>query len=244
MSSDDNHLREKVGRRLTKKRKDQPRMSLDIPERLRDGDDAHDDVTAPKSRDTFNMNQSLFSMIAKAGSQADLHGRIIQEQSSESEGEGASTKRVAQSAYDSRPGGPHRTLGQPQQAQGHRRKFSDNRLLRSIPKLNIKSRKEGRSPAPAAPDETMSSSQILPPRPSQDNTERSAAPTVTSIGSRRKETLQQSGDAPSREDRQSRGAREEDGLSQSKLGTNSASLAHRLRSIFQFEELEEVICGM
>lgn len=236
MSSEDNHLREKVGRKLTKKRKDPRRISLDIPERFKDGDDAQDDVTAPKSRDTFNMNQSLFSMIAKAGSQADLHGRIIEERSSESEGEGS--RRVAQSAHGALPGA-QKTLEQP----AHRRKFSDNRLLRSIPKLSIKSRKEGRSSESTADEEIMSSSQFLPPRASQDTSERPHIPDVAAKSRKGKDAAVQKEEKSSKDSRQSKSSvRPENSLSSSKLATNSASLAHRLRSIFQFDQLEEVIC--
>ena len=64
-------------------------MSLDVPERFKDGDDAQEDVTAPKRNNAMSMNQSLFSMIARAGqhSQTDL-GAMHEADSGDSEDEG------------------------------------------------------------------------------------------------------------------------------------------------------------
>ena len=62
------------------------RSSVQYPDRLMESDDAHKDVTATNGTAAQYMNQSVFSMIAAAGSKADFHARF-DETSSDSEGE-------------------------------------------------------------------------------------------------------------------------------------------------------------
>src|SRR5205814_7893840 len=81
----EDELKKRTGMKLSKKKKD-ARQSVDIPERFRDGDDAQDDVTAPRGYSAQYMNQSVFSMIAAAGSKVDFHSRFDGD-SSESEEE-------------------------------------------------------------------------------------------------------------------------------------------------------------
>lgn len=76
----------RVGRKLIKKRKSQRSSSLQYPERLQVGNDEHEDVTAAKGMPAQQMNQSVFSMIATAGSKVDFNARF-EDGSSESEEE-------------------------------------------------------------------------------------------------------------------------------------------------------------
>lgn len=76
----------RVGRKLIKKRKSQRSSSLQYPERLQVGNDEHEDVTAAKGMRAQQMNQSVFSMIAAAGSKVDFNARF-EDGSSESEEE-------------------------------------------------------------------------------------------------------------------------------------------------------------
>lgn len=76
----------RVGRKLIKKRKPQRSSSLQYPERLKVGNDEHEDVTAAKGMPAQQMNQSVFSMIAAAGSKVDFNARF-EDGSSESEEE-------------------------------------------------------------------------------------------------------------------------------------------------------------
>jgi len=79
----------RVGRKLTKKARPPHRLpSAHIPERLRDGDDAQEDVTAPVKGahgPPQYMNQSVFSMIAAAGSRTDFNARFDESSDSEDE---------------------------------------------------------------------------------------------------------------------------------------------------------------
>lgn len=76
----------RLGRKLIKKRKPQRSSSLQYPERLKVGNDEHEDVTAAKGMPAQQMNQSVFSMIAAAGSKVDFNARF-EDGSSDSEEE-------------------------------------------------------------------------------------------------------------------------------------------------------------
>lgn len=76
----------RLGRKLTKKRKPQRSSSLQYPERLNVGNDEHEDVTTAKGMPAQQMNQSVFSMIAAAGSKVDFNARF-EDGSSDSEEE-------------------------------------------------------------------------------------------------------------------------------------------------------------
>jgi sterol 3beta-glucosyltransferase len=242
--------RSRLGRKLTKKRKESRRVSLDIPERFKDGEDAHEDVTAPKKSNTMSMNQSIFSMIARAGqqSQTDL-GAMQEVDSGDSDEEG---KRTVQ--YHSLDGAArlsrlssandfqaHQTDEEEdsKSPQGkHRRALSDHKLLRSLPKLRISSKKDAKSGNP--PTDQMSSSQFLPPRPLEP-----ASPAIShgETSSKYKSRITPSQElhvekrrTSNRKSRQGSSA----GISKSKA---PVTLSNRLQQIFDFDDLEEVISG-
>tara|TARA_R110002003_G_scaffold433_3_gene19711 strand:+ start:6276 stop:7262 length:987 start_codon:yes stop_codon:yes gene_type:complete len=237
-------------RKWTKRRKDADRqqrgVSLDVPERFQDGDDAHDDVTAPRRTDTMSMNQSIFSMIARAGqhSQVEL-GTMHEVDSGDSDDEGRRTTQYhsldgaarlsrLNTANDFQP--PPQGLQDDKTGPSkHRRALSENKLLRSLPKLKISSRKEARSEGQHA--EQMSSSQILPPRPSDGTCKQ----TPVDGPARAKANLASSEDVQVDKGRSS-GRRSRHGssvgLAQSK---GPVTLATRLQQIFEFEHAEEVI---
>lgn len=248
--ADQDRRSERTGRRLTKKQKDPrkaPRgLSLDVPERFKDGDDAQEDVTAPKGNNAISMNQSIFSMIARAGqqSQTDL-GTMQEVDSADSEGEGtrkapyhsldgaARLSRLS-SANDFQH--PHDELrGEAIGKAKHRRALSENKLLRSLPKLKGPSRKAIRSEGKGADE--MSSSQILPPRLSTE--EPHAAPTEQAprakINIKPGEDIHvEKGRSAGRRSRHGSSA----GLAKSKTPT---TLASRIQQIFEFDQAEEVI---
>ncbi|KAH0558394.1 hypothetical protein GP486_004947 [Trichoglossum hirsutum] len=130
----------KVGRKLAKKRKDHSRPLFDVPERFKDGDDASEDVSAPKGQNVQYMNHSVFSMIAAAGSKADFNSRF---DSDSSEGEDDEPPTGAQQGLQE----PARGTGDDDRLSGthtgkHRRKISEHRLFRSLPRLGAKVGKE------------------------------------------------------------------------------------------------------
>lgn len=84
-------LQKRVGRKLTKRRKPIRATSVHYPERLKSRDDEHDDVTAPKDNDPKYMSQTVFGMIAAAGSKVDFHARFEEESSDSDEEHEASS---------------------------------------------------------------------------------------------------------------------------------------------------------
>lgn len=69
-------LPRRVGRKLTKRRKPERHSSVQYPESLKEGEDVQDDVTAPKGQPAQYVNQSVFSLIAAAGSKVDFNARF------------------------------------------------------------------------------------------------------------------------------------------------------------------------
>ncbi|KAF2753590.1 hypothetical protein EJ05DRAFT_494741 [Pseudovirgaria hyperparasitica] len=232
MSSEDG-LRAQTGRKLTKRRKDFRRVSLDIPEKFKDGADIEEDASAaPKGQETWTMNQSLFSMIAKTGSQADLHTPLEEVASSDSDGEHEgrlkSRKRGDAAQYMSPPRHTSASF-----ANRHRRKISDSKLLKSLPRL--RTRREARD---ASNDQDMSTSQILPPKPAQVTASRPSR--ESALLDTRPTHIHDSDEAgPSRPTASRRGRHES--LSETSESSPPPTLAQRLQDIFEFEELEEVI---
>lgn len=241
--------RGRASRKLTKKRREPRRVSLDIPERFRDGDDAQDDVTAPKRKDAMSMNQSLFSMIARAGqqSQTDL-GAMQEVDSGDSDDEGKrsapfhSLDRAARLSRISTSNDfrhPPKDLGDDSVSSSkHRRGLSEHKLLRSLPKLKLSGRRESKTEG--HPTDEMSSSQLLPPRPpdnepiapSEVDRPLKQKPKVTP----REEVTLDKHRISNRKSRQGSTA----GISKSKA---PVTLAKRLQQIFEFDSLEEVISG-
>jgi sterol 3beta-glucosyltransferase len=236
-----------AGRRPSKKQKppgrEARRLSMDIPERFKDGDDAHVDVTAPKRNNTMSMNQSVFSMIARAGqqSQTDLGAmHNIDSADSDDGGQGHTTQHSLDSAARlSRLSSandfkkPSEGLTDDETIQGkHQRKLSEHKLVRSLPKTNKQGREQVRSQGRSA--DQMSSSQFLPHRVLGTNSPdpRFSEAQINPVSS---EEIQK-GKARSLD-----GSRRHGSLSGSTKNTVNATLASRIQQIFEFEQVEEVI---
>ncbi|KAF2232796.1 glycosyltransferase family 1 protein [Viridothelium virens] len=153
-----------LGRKAIKK---SPQRSFDIPDRLRDGPDAQDDVTAPKGSAAPYSHQSVFSMIAAAGRKRDFNTRF-DEESSEDEAPGEADRKGRVDTTLSPP-----TISEVEaptqdtdQKRKHRRKLSEHKLLRSLPKLSLKGSKERKSSA-----NPMTQSQFLPPKEAKESIE-------------------------------------------------------------------------
>lgn len=152
-------LKKRVGRKLTKRNRNLHRMpSAHIPERLRHGDDEQEDVTAPVAGTRGPpqyMNQSIFSMIAAAGSRTDFHARF--DESSDSEDDDKQDRGRSQVKHASEVGveGPRfdgskstvleKTRSEDKKDKG---KLSQHRLIQALPKPSLKSQK-GKGVAPS-----------------------------------------------------------------------------------------------
>ncbi|KAL2107237.1 hypothetical protein VUR80DRAFT_5525 [Thermomyces stellatus] len=149
-------------RKLFKHRPKDSTSSVDMPERLKYGDDAgEEEITANNEGPTMfmDMNQSIFGLIAAAGSRVDFTDRF-QPPSSDEEGDGESSE--AEDEHVARTTIFRRHAKSPKSADkgGHRRKLSDHKLLRSLPALprlaKSKLRRDHRSKSPAPPSEDKS----------------------------------------------------------------------------------------
>jgi len=168
MASED-RLREKVGRKLTKRKGGAGRaVSMDIPERFKDGEDADEDFAATGENQPVTYGQqSIFKMVAAAGSKTDMSSSPYDESEEESDEEKPATTQPISSTSDS-----HResTSGNERPPGKKEHKSSKSRLFQSLPKLRLKKEK-----AEAQHEDRMSSSQILPPRPSNSEQRRQSS---------------------------------------------------------------------
>ena len=147
MAPAEEEVRKRAGRKLTKRNKPPHRIpSTQIPESLRHGGDEQEDVTAPVPGPRGNpqfMNQSIFSIIAAAGTRTDFNARF--DESSESEDESQQQEQRGrrqgprQSPEDERQVGNAKPQSEQLASGGgkHKRKLSERRLLQSLPKLSL-----------------------------------------------------------------------------------------------------------
>ena len=132
-------LTKHVGRKLTKRRKPVRTSSLQYPDHLIEGDDVNEDVAAPKGQPTQYMNQSVFSMIAAAGSKVDFHARFEGESSdSDDDIQAAAKLPVIEEQLDR--GYDDATMRSSSRRQ--QEKSVEGRGRRRLPKLNLKTIKE------------------------------------------------------------------------------------------------------
>jgi sterol 3beta-glucosyltransferase len=158
MPSTEDVLKKRVGRKLSKTPKKVNRLpSTHMPERFKYGEDANEDVTAPARAGASApqyMNQSIFSMIAAAGSRTDFNARFDESSDSAEDEESSNETSAGGSAVLSGAGGhshpqPKRsselesTLRKPvEEGEIHKRKPSAGRLLKSLPKLSLHSKEK------------------------------------------------------------------------------------------------------
>ncbi len=237
----DQELQRRVPRKLTKKRTAQRAPTVEIPEKFKDGADAQEDAAACRGQQVQYMNQSVFSMIAAAGSKVDFHSRF-DDGSSDSDDDSRQPATVPEADQRIPERAPSEHLGDAQQAVStkssafkHRRKLSEHKLLRSLPKLNLRTPKE--KDGPPIRDQTTTTEASSPGDNSQDVTPRDAP-----VMSRMLEAeAQAQSHLSARHSIRNRdmGAIMEDNESE-RIHT---SLAVRLMEIFGYEKPEEVISG-
>lgn len=236
---------------------------MELPERLKDngGDaDTEEEVLQPQGMGggtVMNMNQSIFGLIAAAGSRVDFTDRFEGQSSDEEDDEpplsrtefrhGESFRRhedeealgtsIAHPTLFKKPGASSHKLSH------HRRKFSGSKLLRSVPVLSklttkSRSRSKGKAIIELEPDggESPSSSAPASPAIKVTRAENSLAPVMSRMLEARAEMAAR----PSFDlDRSSSDHSRESESSES----GPHELAKKLKEIFEFDEPEEVIAG-
>ena len=206
-----------------------------------DEGDAQEDVTATKGMPAQYMNQSVFSMIAAAGSKVDFNARF-EDESSESEEEDGAPKaqhRVEEHASDTTPQEyadrqREEPVARAKSAREHG-KFLEHSMLRSLPKLTSRTKKE---------KNYMSQSTILPPNEDKSALQRSITPRDAPVMSRmlEAEARMSSSTIISKEEKDKVDISNQ--VEQPRSTSSRGSLATRLKEIFGFENPEEVISGM
>jgi sterol 3beta-glucosyltransferase len=139
-----------LARRLSKRPQLLNRLpSSHIPSRLRLGDDAQDDVTAPsrgRNAPAAYMNQSIFSMIAAAGSRTDFNTRFDESSDSEDDnpdGEQEHTiqdKATLQTKTEASAKG--KSKDERLKSDTKLKRLSGHRLMQSLPRLSGRSMKK------------------------------------------------------------------------------------------------------
>jgi sterol 3beta-glucosyltransferase len=234
-----------------------------VPERFKDGDDTQDDAAPPRgSRGRDGklqfMQQSIFSIIAAAGSGSDFHARF--DDSSDSDGgteraaEGGSSGGTGNRSHDGGTDGDravfHRkrrgeSVREHQRAESksptegrsceNRGKPSESKLLRSLPKLQLRHGKGKESAATSDPVSREGS----PPAPTA-KLSGSMTPRAAPVLSRMIEARNRFDPAASpNESGNSHG--EEDSTRSRTPSTSTSLLSTRLMEIFGFEKPEKVI---
>ena len=241
-SGEETHSK-KPTRKLIKRRKPQRHSSVQYPERLQAGDDAQDDVTAPKGNMPQIMNQSVFSMIAAAGSKSDFHARF-DDDSSGSEDEpdlpkllGIAPQSIDQptihTAEESRDDTSKKSKSEKDGKKRH-----ESRLRRSLPKLNLRTAKE---------KNYMSQSTILQParntspRPSPNVATPRDAPVMSRMLEAQAKMTSSGAGLGGKTDTVE--ASETSKPDKPEATQASNNLVTRLMEIFGFEKPEEVISG-
>jgi sterol 3beta-glucosyltransferase len=230
-----------------------------MPERFKDGDDAQEDVTAPprdaNGRDVHYMNQSILSMITAAGSKSDFHARF----DDSSDSDGGETEKPAEEESSHRPASHSkpRKIGRPilelpdeeekaagegraeDRGRGHRRKISDSKLMRSIPRIHLKHGK-GKEPGGRNQSADQSTARDESVSPSPRRLSGSMTPRSAPVLSRMIEAQSRYDPAvSSAEDT----ALTEENASDTKDSPQASTslLSTRLKDIFGFDRPEQVI---
>ncbi|KAK4097040.1 glycosyltransferase family 1 protein [Parathielavia hyrcaniae] len=264
--SHDERAARRVSRKLQKKRRDgEHTPTMELPERLKDHGDQEDgeEVLRPQGYGGgmfMNMNQSIFGLIAAAGSQADFADRFEgQSSDDDDETESPMAKTIAGPKAAGRASSPayinlaHTTVlqrrgsGRLKTEIRHRKKIVESRLMRSVPglvritdKIKHKSANKGKPDAhgqvdeDSAPDAGAPSTSDLAPSIEITRTDTRTAPVMSRMLEARAEMAAR----PSFDLDRSSG----EPLQVDDAGDSGPSeLARRLKDIFEFDRPEEVI---
>ncbi|KAI9641319.1 Sterol 3-beta-glucosyltransferase [Ciborinia camelliae] len=225
----DDELKKRTTRKLTKMRKEDHQVTMELPERFRNGDDADEDCTALHGN-TYNMNQSVFGMIAAAGSQVDFNARFDAQSSDDEDDSGKPTRQSSE---------PQINKSHTDQTAGrldeHRRKLSESKLVRSFARISSKSKTKSTnargsctpSPLSASPQESST-----PELKSPQHQPREPPVMSRMLDARAELSSRPSFDMP----RKSKDPEVDDNGEPSQ-----DSLPERLMEIFKFESPEDVI---
>lgn len=235
-------LHKMLGRKLTKKRKPLRASSVQYPARLKEGEDAQDDVTAAKGEPAQHMNQSVFSMIAAAGSKVDFNARFEEEEEESSDGDDENQGSAVPGSVEEQSNHPrtHTQLDKqhednlPREPGRPQKGSAEHKGLHSLPKLDLRTIQE---------KNYMSQSLRLPSSEvfSQHESPAGVTPRDAPVMSMMLEAQAKLAPSTPLLDIKNIGAED----SQDRVGKEApSSLVTRLMEIFGFEKPEEVVSGI
>ena len=204
--------------------------SVQYPEKLKEGDDAHEDVTAHEGNPAQYMNQSVFSMIAAAGSKVDFNARF-EEESSESEDDTKVHSSLKEMGHPVQSRPDHSDSQSTSHSPGmspHTK--ARNPRLPTLPRLNLRTTQER---------DYMSQSTILPRTP----TPLTGEADIKGLTPRDAPLLTQMLKAQAKERSPGQGHGLDTSATDPVFVDASTSLVLRLKDIFGFETAEDVISG-
>ncbi|RYC57519.1 hypothetical protein CHU98_g8694 [Xylaria longipes] len=254
---EDDAVRRRLSRKILKKNSEGRRPTTDFPDRFKDlRDDADEDVLPPSQGPSIfmHMNQSIFGLIAAAGSNVDFNDRFEGQSSDEDDNEDDNdddTKGSGKGKSKQREQAAKTTILQKSPSSKerdttnikHRRRISGH-LLQSLPQL------------PRLPTRTLSKRpELKPSKPSDYTDEQTSIPPASES-----QSPPSVADAANREQRQvpvmsrmlearaemsSRPSFDLEGLSKDQQNDEDeigpSALAWKLKEIFEFDHPEEVI---
>lgn len=225
---------------------------MEIPKKFEEGDDVEEDCTAPRGPGGAMINQSVFGMIAAAGSQVDFNTRF---EGSEDDDEEDPSRRTSKERV---AGVPEASPRQSQELSRDKlgmvkpkRKLTDNKLLRSLSHLGHGHRKHkpssrlptllSESTTEASKSSHSWSAEHKEDMADMDTTEKLPSRGPPVMGQMLDAREQAAAERPSFESRGSLDRLQESSASSEE--DPASNLAKRLMEIFQFEEPEPVIEG-
>ncbi|CRK42911.1 hypothetical protein BN1708_008906 [Verticillium longisporum] len=246
----DEDPKKRVARKLRRKRRNET-YAMDLPERLKGGNDSEDEEDLMPAGNTqngppmfMNMNQSIFGLIAAAGSRVDFHDRFEGQSSDDDDESGhQTTKPDKHTATSPRPESnlsKTTVIGKATKERRHRRSGSAGnviaRSLQALPRLGKRrSKKESSKLEPPSEDASESSvpQSSQPESAEEDQDQYKLAPVMSRM-------LEARADVASRPSFDlDRLTSEHSRRDSSDLGPSP--LALRLAEIFEFTKPEEVI---
>ncbi|KAI1338154.1 glycosyltransferase family 1 protein [Xylariaceae sp. FL0016] len=251
--SEEDSTRRRVSKKLQKRRIEGHQPTMELPERFRDDEDDDEDVVPPSQglNMFMNMNQSIFGLIAAAGSSVDFNDRFEGQSSDEDEildsdlsaGKHGEQEDIAKSTILKK-----RSSSTKKGGDKHRRTIS-GQLLKSLPQLSkFSTRSLSRNSSKLQSQQPSGS--VPPPEPSGDHARatHSRSPTFDSESAKREarvapvmsRMLEARAEASSRPsfdlERLSGDHRRSEGGD-----AEHSTLSRRLKQIFEFDQPEDVI---
>ncbi|KAK6952586.1 Sterol 3-beta-glucosyltransferase [Daldinia eschscholtzii] len=251
--SEESTTHQRVVKKIHKKRRDDHQPTMELPERLKDhGDDVDEDVLLPNqgAQMFMNMNQSIFGLIAAAGSNVDFNDRFEGQSSDEDEEverterhrKGKEQEQLAQTTV------LKRGYSGREKSDKQRRRLS-GQLLRSLPQLpRLATRSKFKQPKTSGlqPSDSSAEGEGDGSGPPTLNSRRPTFDTPTKTERDRRLAPVMSRMLEAREEMSSRPSFDIERLSgDHRRGDGDEAgpslLARQLKRIFEFDEPEEVI---